>query len=87
MQIVKEGAVCVSASIAMANLSDTPIFSTDAGAALVDTNLDDAAVAAMLDDIDPTGGNRGPVVFKIHVVGIILRRAIARAWSRAWSWA
>ena len=42
-----------------------------------------AAVAAMLGDIDPTEDNRGPVAFKNHVAGVILRRAIARAWSRA----
>jgi carbon-monoxide dehydrogenase medium subunit len=37
----------------------------------------------MLGDIDPTEDNRGPVAFKNHVAGVILRRAIARAWSRA----
>lgn len=87
VQIVKEGSTCVSAAIAMTNLSDTPIYSEAAGAALVGTSLDDAAlkaaVAAMLGDIDPTEDNRGPVAFKNHVAGVILRRAIERAWSRA----
>lgn len=87
VQIVKEGGACVSAAIAMTNLSDTPVYSPDAGAALVGTPVDDAAldaaVAAMLGDIDPTEDNRGPVAFKNHVAGVILRRAIARAWSRA----
>ena len=87
VQIVKEGGSCVSASIAMTNLSDTPIFSEAAGAALAGTSVDDvaikAAIAAMLGDIDPTEDNRGPVAFKKHVAGVILRRAIERAWSRA----
>lgn len=87
VQIVKDGDNCTSASIAMTNLSDTPVFSEAAGAALVGTSVDDAAMkaaaAAMLDDIDPTEDNRGPVAFKNHVAGIILRRAIASAWSRA----
>lgn len=87
VQIVSEGGTCVSASIAMTNLSDVPVFSADAGAALVGTSVDEAAlkaaVTAMLGDIDPTEDNRGPVAFKNHVAGIILRRAIARAWSRA----
>lgn len=87
VQITKDGGSCVSASIAMTNLSDTPIYSEAAGAALVGTSLDDAAlsaaVAAMLGDIDPTEDNRGPVAFKNHVAGVILRRAIERAWSRA----
>lgn len=87
VQIVKEGGSCVSASIAMTNLSDTPVYSEAAGAALVGTSVDDAAIkaamAAMLNDIDPTEDNRGPVAFKKHVAGVILRRAIERAWSRA----
>ena len=87
VQIVKDGDLCSSASIAMTNLSDTPIFSEAASAALVGTAVDDAAlsaaVAAMLGDIDPTDDNRGPIAFKKHVAGVILRRAIMRAWSRA----
>ncbi len=87
VQIVKDGGTCASASIAMTNLSDTPVFSEAAGAALVGTGVDanaiKTAVAAMLGDIDPTEDNRGPVAFKKHVAGIILTRAIERAWSRA----
>lgn len=87
VQIVKQDGTCTAASIAMTNLSDTPIFSTDAGAALVGTTVDAAAInaakAAMLGDIDPTEDNRGPVAFKKHVAGVILARAIERAWSRA----
>ncbi|MEO1537086.1 MAG: xanthine dehydrogenase family protein subunit M [Pseudomonadota bacterium] len=87
VQIVKDGGACASASIAMTNLSDTPIYSEAAGAALVGTSVADAAIkaaiAAMLGDIDPTEDNRGPVAFKNHVAGVILRRAIERAWSRA----
>lgn len=83
----KQGTTCVEASVAMTNLSDTPIWSKAASSALVQTDVDDAAignaVAAMLTDIDPTEDNRGPIAFKNHVAGIILRRAIERAWSRA----
>ncbi|MBT5294215.1 MAG: xanthine dehydrogenase family protein subunit M [Octadecabacter sp.] len=87
VQISKEGGTVASASIAMTNLSDTPIWSEGAGAALVGTACDaaaiKAAVTAMLGDIDPTEDNRGPVAFKRHAAGIVLGRAIARAWSRA----
>ncbi|WGW02367.1 FAD binding domain-containing protein [Tropicibacter oceani] len=83
----KQGDQCSAASIAMTNLSDTPVWSEAAGAALVGTGCDkaavDAAVAAMLGDIDPTEDNRGPVEFKKHAAAVILRRAIARAWDRA----
>lgn len=87
VQIVKEGGTCTAASIAMTNLSDTPIYSEAVGDALVGTSVDDAAiqaaVTAMLGEIDPTEDNRGPIAFKKHVAGVILRRAIERAWSRA----
>jgi carbon-monoxide dehydrogenase medium subunit len=78
---------CTSASVAMTNLADRPVWSQAAGAALAGTDLGEAAVAAavaaMLADIDPSPDNRGPVAFKRHVAGIMLRRAIARAAERA----
>lgn len=87
VQITKDGGNVASASIAMTNLSDVPVWSEAAAAALVGTDCGadavKAAVAAMLGDIDPTEDNRGPVAFKRHVAGIILSRAIARAWDRA----
>lgn len=70
------------ASIAMTNLSDTPIWSEAAGNALAAGDVD-GAVAAALDAIDPSEDNRGPVAFKKHVAGVVLRRAIERAKSRA----
>ena len=87
VQIVKVDGQVSSASIAMTNLSDVPVWSKGAGAALVGTRCDagalKAAVAAMLGDIDPTEDNRGPVAFKRHLAGIILSRAVERAWQRA----
>lgn len=87
VQIVRDGDICTEASIAMTNLSDTPIYSEAAGTALIGSTVDaaalTAAVNAMLGDIDPTEDNRGPIAFKKHVAGVILRRAIERAWSRA----
>ena len=87
VQISKEGCKVGVASIAMTNLSDTPIWSEAAGAVLIGTACDEAAVkaavTAMLGDIDPTEDNRGPVAFKRHAAGIVLSRAVARAWSRA----
>jgi carbon-monoxide dehydrogenase medium subunit len=86
VQLGERGGLCSGASIAMTNLSDIPVWSEAAGAALIGTSVDDAAikaaVAAMLNDIDPVEDNRGPVAFKRHVAGVILTRAIQRAWSR-----
>lgn len=85
--LTKAGGKVASASVAMTNLSDTPIWSADAAAALEGSDCGveavKAAVAAMLGDIDPQQDNRGPIAFKKHVAGVILGRAIARAWSRA----
>ncbi|HUS55644.1 MAG TPA: xanthine dehydrogenase family protein subunit M [Thermohalobaculum sp.] len=81
------GGRCDSASVAMTNLSDTPVFAAEAGATLAGSDLGsaavDAAVAAALAAINPGEDNRGPVAFKQHVAGVILRRAIARATDRA----
>lgn len=85
--LTKSGGKVATASVAMTNLSDTPVWSEAAGAALVgsDCGADavTAAIAAMLGDIDPQKDNRGPIEFKRHVAGVILARAITRAWSRA----
>lgn len=87
VMITKSAGKVASASVAMTNLSDVPVWSEEAGAALVGTACDgaalEAAVAAMLGDIDPSEDNRGPVAFKRHVAGVILKRAITRAWDRA----
>jgi carbon-monoxide dehydrogenase medium subunit len=81
------GGRCTAATVAMTNLSDTPVFSAEAGAALAGSDLGgaavDAAVAAGLAAINPAADNRGPIEFKKHVAGVILKRAIARAASRA----
>ncbi len=71
-----------TASVAMTNLADTPIWSESASAALADGDVN-ACVAAMLDAIEPVADNRGPVEFKKHVAGVMLRRAVDRAQSRA----
>ena len=80
---------CATASVAMTNLGDVPVWSEAAGAALAGSDLGEAAVAAavaaMQADIDPGADNRGPVEFKRHVAGVMLRRAIARAAGRAGS--
>ncbi len=82
-----ENGSCASAAIAMTNLAATPVFAEAAGAALVGTTLDDAAmdaaIAAMLAAIDPATDNRGPIEFKRHVARQMLRRAIAEAAGRA----
>ncbi len=85
--IEKDGASCKSASIALTNLADTPIYCSNAVDALTGSNLDEsaisAAVAAAVDASDPGEDNRGPIAFKKHAAGVVLRRAIERAIERA----
>ncbi|MAS14365.1 MAG: carbon monoxide dehydrogenase [Nitratireductor sp.] len=85
--IEKDGGKISAASIAMTNLSDTPVYCQEASEALLGADTGnpgiEAAVTAMKAAIDPQEDNRGPVEFKKHVAGVILRRAIERAASRA----
>ncbi|WP_425074981.1 FAD binding domain-containing protein [Sagittula sp. S175] len=71
-----------AASVAMTNLADTPIWSAEAGQALAAGDVD-GAVAAALAAIDPQEDMRGPVAFKRHVAGVVIRRAMTRALERA----
>ena len=85
--ISRDGSECKGASIAMTNLSDTPVFCADASNSLVGTSVtaDDIkkAVNGMIEAIDPADDNRGPVEFKKHAASVVLTRAIKSAWERA----
>lgn len=83
VQVVMEGGLCAAATIAMTNLSDVPVLSSGAAAALVGTPADEGAIRlaarAMQEDIAPMDDNRGPAAFKRHAASVVLSRAIARA--------
>ena len=85
--ISTEGGSCSAASIALTNLADTPIYCEEAVAKLVGTSLsaDDisAAVKAAVGASDPAEDNRGPIEFKKHAAGVVVRNAIERAIERA----
>jgi len=85
--LTRSGDTVETASVAMTNLSDTPVWSDAACQALVGSACDEAAVKAavdaMLGDIEPYESNHGPVEFKRHAAASVLTRAIARAWERA----
>jgi carbon-monoxide dehydrogenase medium subunit len=85
--IAMDGGACASASIAMTNLSDTPVCVRGRGA-LVGTSLDTARPSTPRSPrcrsaIEPAGGQSRPGRFQEHVAGVMLRRAIERAASRA----
>ena len=79
--------VCSSASIALTNLSDTPVYCDAAVEVLVGSSVDDnsitKAVKAAVEASDPVADTRGPVDFKKYVAGVIVKRAIQSAKTRA----
>ena len=85
--LTMEGGSCTAASVALTNLSDTPVYCADAVDALVGSSVDDAtikaAVAAAVDASDPVADTRGPVDFKKYVAGVIVKKAIKSARARA----
>jgi aerobic carbon-monoxide dehydrogenase medium subunit len=85
--LTMSGGVCNSAAIALTNVADTPLLAKDAGDALVGTGVEEAAIseaARRAQSItSPSADGRGPVDFRVHIAGIMVRRAIARAKQRA----
>ncbi len=82
-----EGGVCKTAAIALTNVGQTPLFAEAAGQAVAGTTVDDAAidaaVAAAVEIADPVADLRGPPEFRRQMAGVMARRAIQTALSRA----
>jgi carbon-monoxide dehydrogenase medium subunit len=85
--LTMSGGACTSAAIALTNVADTPLLAQHAGEALVGTNVDEPAIGEAArrarQIASPSADGRGPVDFRIHVAGVMVRRAIARAKQRA----
>jgi aerobic carbon-monoxide dehydrogenase medium subunit len=85
--LVLEGGTCRSAGIALTNLGDTPLYAADAVKALVGGKVGPdaikAAVAAARAIAKPASDMRGSAEYRTHVAGVVVRRAIERALSRA----
>jgi carbon-monoxide dehydrogenase medium subunit len=81
------GNTCKGASIALTNVASTPLYAADAVKALVGSTLDKAAIdkaaGAAMSICDPVADSRGPSEYRRSVLGVIVRRAIDRAKSRA----
>ena len=79
--------VCTSAAIALTNVADTPLLAQHASEALVGTGVNEGAIgeaARRAQGItNPSADVRGPVDFRVHLAGVMVRRAIARAKERA----
>ena len=75
------------ASIALTNVADTPLYAKDAAARLIGTALQpadiDAAVAAAEAIANPTPDGRGSAEYRTKMAGVMVRRALIEAASRA----
>ena len=76
-----------SCSIGLTNLSDTPLLAEAAAEAVVGTSLDDdtlkKASECAQEIMSPAADARGPVEYRKHVGGIMVKRAQKRAAARA----
>ena len=81
------GGKVASCAIALTNLAPTPVFAAQASAAVVGTSLDHAAITAAAGAagalMAPAADGRGTVQFRASVGGIMLGRALQRAFQRA----
>ncbi|MGQ9367421.1 FAD binding domain-containing protein [Azospirillum sp. ST 5-10] len=85
--LTRSGGAIATAAVALTNLGDTPLFAEAAGDALVGT-AGDAAAAARAAEIAgsvmaPASDGRGPAEYRTAAGAVIVRRAIAKALSRA----
>ena len=82
-----DNGVCSSASIALTNLSDTPIYCSDAVSMLIGKQIDHSLLSEVskscVEKSDPVADQRGPVEFKKYVAGIVVNKALKRAFDRS----
>jgi carbon-monoxide dehydrogenase medium subunit len=85
--LTKTGDRVATCSIGLTNLSETPLLATDAAKLVIGTALDDAtlkkAAAAASAIMSPAADARGPVEYRKHVGGIMVMRALQRAFAKA----
>ena len=82
-----DNGVCSSASIALTNLSDTPVYCSHAVSILIGKQIDDSLLSEVtkscVEQSDPVADQRGPVEFKKYVAGIVVNKALKRAFDRS----
>ena len=87
VQLDAAKAKCSGARIALAAVAPTPLLVAEAGAALVGTSLDDAAIAKAASVAQaaakPISDMRGDADYRRHLVGVLVKRAVAIAAERA----
>ena len=85
--ITISGGKCTSASVGLTNVGETPLWAEEAGAILTGATLDkatiDKAVAAAEAITSPASDMRGPAEYRTKMAGMMMRRALDRAMTRA----
>lgn len=85
--LTMSGGKVASCAIGLTNVGDTALFAKDAAAILTGSSLDDStvgkAVAAAEAITSPASDAHGPAEYRTKMAGVMLRRALARAKSRA----
>jgi carbon-monoxide dehydrogenase medium subunit len=78
---------CTAARVAVGAVGPTVVHSQEAGAALVGTSVDDAALEAMAEAIraaaKPIDDKRGPAAYRTAIAGILAKRVVTIARDRA----
>ena len=81
------GGKVATCAIALTNLAPTPVYAAKASAVVVGSGLDNAAVTAAAGAagalMAPSADTRGTVQFRASVGGVMLGRALQRAFQRA----
>jgi carbon-monoxide dehydrogenase medium subunit len=84
-----DGGTVSFCSIALTNVSDTPLYAQEAGEILTGSTLDTEtvarAVAAAEAITEPASDGRGPAEYRTKMAGVMLQRALSRAATRTTS--
>jgi carbon-monoxide dehydrogenase medium subunit len=82
-----EGGTCTDARVSLGAVAPTVLLVDEAAQALIGTKVDDAALEALAAAASaaakPISDKRGTVEFRIHVAGVLARRAAEIAKKRA----
>ncbi len=87
VMLTRSGHQITSCAIGLTNVADTPLFAEEAGRILTGSSMEadvvTRAVAAAEAITNPASDGRGPAEYRTRMAGVMLRRALARAYDRA----